>query len=414
MPNSVIPAKPFHGWKIVWVATLAQFISVGFTAYLIGLYIEPLSVAFSATPGQLGWAPSIFMLVATGIGPVLGYWVDKGKVRLIMTTGAIALSIGMIALSQATSLTFAALSCVLLIAPGAAMLGILPAGAMLVQWFERRRGLVMGIVTAGISLGGFAMPPIAAWLFSSFGWRLSTLGMGLFVAVVLLPVVWLLVVSKPAVLGQHPDGDAAQAPVLSSSQVRAAKGFRDMMVRRDFWFISATIGAMNFASIMIITFLVPYARSVGLDMQLSALLLSVYAGCAFLGKFLAGWLSDRFQPRRILSGVAIAMALGLLPMVLLEDVIFIPISAAIIGLAVGGMMPVWGSLVALNFGPQAFGRVKGAMGLVLACVTVIPGPLGGYIFDMSGSYALAFELLIVMLLAGFVFTLLIPKQVVPT
>lgn len=412
MGNNAV-SKPFHGWRIVALATFAQFVSVGFTSYLIGLYIEPLSVAFSATPGQLGWASSIFMLVVTGLGPLLGYWVDKGKVRPIMTAGALALATGMILLSQSTSLLQGALICAFLIAPGTSMLSILPVGALLVQWFVRRRGLVMGIAAAGMSLGGFAMPPIAAWLFANFGWRPSTLGMGLFIAVVLLPAVWLIVVGKPAELGQYPDGDTSPPVASSVSHMPPTKGFWNLFGRRDFWFIAATIGTINFASIMIITYLVPYARQAGFDIQQSALLISVYAGFAFFGKFVAGWLADRFQPARILSGITLAMVIGLLPMVLLTEAIFIPISIAIVGLAIGGMLPVWSSLIALNFGPQSFGRVQGTMALLLGVVTVIPGPLGGYIFDVHGSYTLAFELLVGVLLAGFAFTFLIPRRVVP-
>ena len=409
--NNGSVARPFHGWKIVGLAMLAEFISVGFTSYLIGLYIEPLSKAFNATPGQLGWASSLFMLIVTLMGPLTGYWVDRDKVRVVLMAGALALSSGMMLLSQATTLIYATLTWVFLISPGAAMLSIVTIGALVVQWFERRRGLVMGMVTAGMSLGGFAMPPITAWLFSAFGWRLGTFSLGLFVAVVLVPTVWLIAVSKPADLGQHPDGEAPASTTVPSAREPSPKGFRQFVSRRDFWFICAAVGTTTFTSIMIITYLVPYARAAGLDMRLSALLLSVYAGAAFFGKFIAGWLSDRFEPRRILSGITLCMALGFLPMVLFKEVVVcIPISIALVGLAVGGMMPVWISIIARNFGPQAYGRVQGAMGVMLVTVTVIPGPLGGYIFDTSGSYAPAFTLLIGVLLAGFVFTLLIPQQ----
>lgn len=56
------PGVAFHGWKILFLAAFSQFVSVGFTVYLLGLYFKPLAEAFSATPGQLGWASSIFML----------------------------------------------------------------------------------------------------------------------------------------------------------------------------------------------------------------------------------------------------------------------------------------------------------------------------------------------------------------
>ncbi len=406
------PHRHFHGWKILALATFAQFVSVGFTLYLIGLYMEPLAKTFSATPGQLGWASSIFLVSAASLGPLLGYWVDKGKVRLLMTGGAIALALGFVLLSQAASLLQAALACALLIAPGSALLGVVTAGAMLVQWFERRRGLAIGIAAAGISAGGFAMPMVAAWLFSHYDWRTCSIMLGVFIAAALVPACWFIAVAKPSDRGQFADG--AEIPprsVGASAQVRR-QGFLDLLARQDFWLITLAMGAINFTSITMIVYLVPYSREQGIDMQLSAMMLSVYSGSAFFGKFFVGWLCDRFQPQRILTGISLAMALGLLPMLVLDGLVFFPISAGIVGFSLGGLMPVWASLIALNFGPQAFGRVKGTMSLVLTSVAVIPGPLGGYLYDANGSYAVAFEVLVAVLLVGMVVSLFIPKPAV--
>ena len=409
MPEQLsAPATPFHGWKILALATFSQFVSVGFTVYLIGLYIAPLAAAFDATPGQLGWASSIFMVTASGIGPVLGYWVDRGKVRLLLTLGALSLALGFVALSLAQNLWHAALACVLLIAPGSAMLGVVTAGAMLVQWFERRRGLAMGIAAAGISAGGFSMPPIAAWLFATYDWRVGSLILAGVVALTLLPAAWLIAVSKPSDKGQYPDGDDSP-PLSSTHRAQPSQGFGQLLARMDFWWIALTIGAINFSSIMIITYLVPFALERGIDTQASAFMLSVYAGCAFIGKFLAGWLADKIAPRRLLTCIAAAMAAGILPMLLLDGLVFFPLSAGIVGFALGGLMPVWASLIAGNFGPQAFGRVKGAMSMVLTTVAVIPGPLGGYLHDAGGTYALAFDLLFWVLAGGALVSLMIPS-----
>lgn len=403
------PHRRFHGWNILALATFAQFVSVGFTLYLIGLYMEPLAKTFSATPGQLGWASSIFLVTSSSLGPLLGYWVDKGKVRLLMTGGAIALALGFMLLSQATSLMQVALVCGLLIAPGSSLLGVVTAGAMLVQWFDRRRGLAIGIAAAGISAGGFAMPMVAASLFSHYDWRITSLMLGAFIALVLVPACWFIAVAKPADKGQFADGaDIPPRSAGAGAQVRA-QGFLDLLARRDFWLIAMSIGAVNFTSIMMIIYLVPYSREQGIDIQLSAMMLSVYSGSAFFGKFFVGWLCDRLQPHRILTGISLAMALGLLPMLVLDGLVFFPISAAIVGFSLGGLMPVWASLIALNFGPQAFGRVKGAMSLVLTTVAVIPGPLGGYLYDANGSYAVAFNVLVAVLLTGMVVSLFIPK-----
>lgn len=405
-------SKSFHGWKVLFLATLCQFLSVGCTVYLIGLYIEPLSKTFDATPGQLGWASSIFMVIASGLGPVLGYFVDKGRVRLLLTLGGVSLGLGFVLLSQAGSLLQAAMICIFLIAPGSALLGFVTAGAMLVQWFERRRGLAVGIAAAGISAGGFAMPPIAAWLFSTYDWRIGSLILGVTIAAILIPAAWFIAVSKPADLGQFPDGAEAPAKVsVGVGATASSTGFMGLLTRRDFWLIALVIGTINFSSIMIITYLVPYSRESGIDLQLSALMLSVYAGAAFFGKFWAGWLCDKLPPRRILTAIAALMALGLLPMLYLDGLMYFPISAGIVGFVLGGLMPVWASLIARNFGPESYGRVKGTMSLVLTTAAVIPGPLGGYLYDTNGSYAVAFDLLFWVLGTGAVISLFIPENV---
>ncbi len=402
--------QKFHGWKVLSLAAFSQMVSVGFTVYLIGLYIEPLARAFDATPGQLGWASSIFMLVASGLGPLLGYWVDRGEVKRLMSLGALLLGLGFIALSLCASLLQAALACIFLIGPGAALLGIVTAGAMLSQWFERRRGLALGIAAAGISIGGFAMPPLAAFLFESYDWRIASQLFGAFILLTLLPGCWFIAVAKPADMGQFPDG---LEPPPGASAVQAASAtdsFSGLLRRADFWLITAAVGSVSFSSISIITYLIPFSREQGIDLQLSAFMLSVYAGSAFFGKFVYGWLADKFAPARLLTSVAAVMILGLVPMLQLEQLALYIASISVLGLGVGGLMPVWASLVARNFGPQAFGRVKGAMSLVLTSVAVIPGPLGGYIHDWKGSYAMTFSVVLAVLTVGVLVSLLIPTR----
>ena len=402
---------PFCGWKILFLAAFSQFVSVGFTVYLLGLYLQPLAETFSATPGQLGWASSIFMLVSAGLGPLLGYWADRGQVKGLMTLGAVCLASGFVLLSACGNLVHAALICIFLIAPGAALIGMVTAGAMLSQWFEKRRGLALGIAAAGMSLGGFIMPSVAAWLFEAFGWRVSSMVFGIVIALTLLPCAWFIAVAKPADIGQFPDGvkpEASGDHVRLDQDIPNAATFSVLLARADFWLITVTVGTLSFSSISIITYLIPFAREQGIDLQTSAFMLSVYAGMAFFGKFLYGWLADRFSPARLLTSVAAVMAVGLLPMLVLNSLLVFVVSICVIGLGVGGLMPIWATLVASSFGPQAFGKVKGAMSLVLTSVSVIPGPLGGYIYDWKGSYGMTFTVVLWVLVLGMVVSLILP------
>lgn len=411
MPRSSSKSRgQFQGWKILVLAAFSQFVSVGFTVYLIGLYLEPLAQAFSATPGQLGWSSSIFLLVSSGLGPLLGYWVDRGAVRKLMSLGALLLGCGFLLLSLCTSLLQAALVCIFFIGPGAALLGIVTAGAMLSQWFDRRRGLALGVAAAGISVGGFIMPPLAAYLFDTFDWRIGSQIFGVFILLTLLPSAWFIAVATPAELGQFPDGIEPPDAAPASGGAPATDGFSSLLRRADFWLITIAVGTISFSSITIITWLIPFSREQGIDLQLSAFMLSLYAGTAFAGKFFYGWLADRFTPARLLTSVAAVMAVGIVPMLQFDQLALFIASISILGLGVGGLMPVWSSLVARSFGPQAFGRVKGAMSLLLTCVSIIPGPLGGYIHDWKGSYSMTFTVVLVVLVLGVLVSLLIPTR----
>ncbi|MFV8817732.1 MFS transporter [Haliea sp. E17] len=401
----------FHGWKILYLTSLGQMVSSSFTISLIGIFIEPLAQAFSATPGQLGWAPAIFILMGSILSPLVGYFIDRGHVRVIMTMGSILFALGFFALSQATTLFQAALACSLLLGCGSSMIGFVAANALLVQWFNRRRGFAIGVSAAGMSLGGFLVPPIAAELLTHFDWRITMFLLGSFVTLTLVPSVWFIARSKPADLGQYPDGiapaDAAASAQAGAQEDAVALGFNDLLRRRDFWIIALAMATVNFSSIMLITYLVPFARETGMSVPSSALLLSYYSGAAFVGKFLAGWLNDRFSPRRVFSAICIVMALGVY--LQLNFPAYLPLVVALTGLAVGGIMPVWATLIGEAFGPGAFGKAQGGMALILMVFNVIPGPLGGHLYDSTGTYVSGFELIIWVLIGGFAISCLLPK-----
>ena len=383
----------FHGWKILCLSTFSMFVSVGFSTYLVGIYLESFSLAFDATPGQIGWATTILVLMQAGLGPILGHAVDAGKGRLILTSGAVMLSSGLLLLSQVSTLLQAGLVCVTLIATGAGMVGIVPAMSMVVQWFSRRRGLAVGIAACGLSFGGVIVPPVAAWLIESLGWRGSLMALGAFIGVFLVPAAWLMAVSKPADIGQYPDGDVAcpqeDGPQSGESTLR----FAELIRRRSFWLMAVSIGTMTFSGLLMITYLAPFARERGLGLQESAWILSVYAICGIAANFLSGWLCDRFHASAVLFSVLTTVAIGWGFMLYMDGVVALLISACLLGISLGSLVPVWTSLIALEFGPSAFGRVKGYMSLVLLGINVLPGPLAGYFHDSFGTYASAFALL---------------------
>lgn len=400
----------FHGWKILALCTFCQFVSMGFTLYLLGVFIEPFAEMFNASPGQIGAASAVFAVTGAILSPVLGYWADKGKTRLLMLIGAAAMALGFVLLSQAQSLFHAAAVCILFIAPATALLGTITTTVMVAKWFARRRGFAIGVSVAGISLGGFLMPPVSAMLLANFGAANSLLILAGLVGLVLLPAIWLVGVESPATIGQHPDGklpsDMAEG---DASTADTGMSYKALLRRSDFWVVTLCVGCISFAGLLIVTYLAPFARATGISLQNSAFIMSMYAISGIAGKFTTGWLSDTFEPRRIMTATLVMAAIGWLPVLLMEGPVAFGITACAVGFAMGGLIPVWSSIIALNFGLHNFGKVRGIMSFMIVGFTMVPGPLAGYLYDTTGSYTSAFAILWWSLPIGVVASLLIKR-----
>ncbi len=404
--------KQFHGWYILAMCTLCQFTAIGFTMYLLGIYIEPLSEAWSATPGQIGSAAGLFAATGALTGPLLGFLADKGKTKGILLLGAIFMASGLLLMSQVSGLVQAGLVCMLLIAPGAAMLGSIPTTVMVAQWFEKRRGFAIGVTAAGISMGGFIMPMVAAWLLKHYDWQVSLLVLGSLVAVILIPAVWLVAVAKPSDIQQYRDGiepadDSAHTTTTHKNSLTVA----EILSNSNFWVISVCVGIMSFLGVLMITYIAPYARESGATLQEAAFIISLYSIFGITGKFTLGWLCDKLPPHRMMTLTLALISLGWLPLLFEVGDNSFMFAAAVVGFAMGGMLPVWSSMIALLFGLDNFGRVRGIMSLALVIFTILPGPLGGYLRDNSGSYVTTFSTLCMLLPLGLIASLLLWRSV---
>jgi MFS family permease len=183
-----------------------------------------------------------------------------------------------------------------------------------------------------------------------------------------------------------------------------------MLTQKSFWLLTGCVGFLSLCSIMMVTFLVPFAQASGVSAQISALLISLYAGSAVVGKLALGWLGDKLSKRKIMIGIQVIATVGWLFMISIDSTTALMASAALVGFSVGGMTPLWAALIALHFGPAAFGRVKGVMTLAMLVFLVLPGPLGGYLYDLYGSYEAGFSIVWWLLPMGLLCAVLLPER----
>ena len=210
-------------------------------------------------------------------------------------------------------------------------------------------------------------------------------------------------ISKPEDVGLHPDG-----ALLMDQPVQTAAGaspdprlrMRAVLRDRNFWVI-----AMGFALIFCcmsatLTHMVPRITDLGHPLARASLVMSLCAGMGVFGKLSFGWLGDKLSVQNNMLIIVFVQFLGQLIMYLNEDLLVFAIGAALFGYGVGGVVPMQGTTVAKTFGRERFGAVLGAIRPAQFPITILGVPFAGWVFDTTGTYDLAFQVLLAIYVAA--------------
>lgn len=401
----------FYGWRIVGLTTLAQLFSVGGTSYIFGIYVEPIAAEFNASRLVVTSGMAALLLSMALVAPLLGHWLDKHSIRNAMSLGALLMGIGFACLSQTTAVWQLGLILVLFLGLGAAMLGPLPSSKLVTNWFSARRGKALGISTLGTSLGGFLLPPAAAWLILSIGWRGSFICLSLIILFVVLPIVYFTVIDTPQEMSLPPDGEAAgvqlEAELNSGLEQTPDVALSTVLAHPSFWGIGLSVGCMSSAGAILLTHFAAYSTEFDITLTGAGMVISCYSLAGMVGKLGFGHLADVYDKRLLLRIATIWNSLTWIIFLGPHTLPAMMLGGAVLGLGAGAIMPLWNALVASCFGRMVFARAMGYMGLLVLPLTLIPMPLGGLIFDQTGSYLLVFQLALLLFPLAFLATFLI-------
>ena len=380
----------FHGWRIVGIAAAAQGVSAGTTFFAFGVLVKPLAEEFAASRLVVTLGLTLLILVQGLISPLLGRALDRYPVRVIMASGVLLQAAGLAALSVATAFWQVAALFATAIAVGSHMFGPLATSALAAKWFVRQRGWALGLTAVGASVGGVLFPPLVATLLTSFGWRGAVLLLAIGIVALAIPI-WLFVVSRPEDIGLGTDGDpiAAAPPAGKDADFAATPGRWDTweLVRsRNFWSITATVGFTWLPVSVLLAHLVPYATDLGIAPQSAAILMSVYAAAGAIGRMVFGRLADRVDKRVVMWCVLAIAGVGWANLLGEPSLRRLVIATTAMGLGVGGVMPLWGSLTGACFGRDVIGRAMGLMSPLMLPFSLVGAPLAAFVYDRTGSY----------------------------
>jgi MFS transporter, OFA family, oxalate/formate antiporter len=284
------------------------------------------------------------------------------------------------------------LAAYLLIGLGIGAATLLPCSLVIANWFGAQRGIAMGLTMAGTSAGGMVMTLVSDRAIRFAGWRFGYFLLAIPAFVIVIPMVLLLVRTRP----ERGDGlsVAEAATALPGLEVRAA------VSGRSFWLTSMAVLCFSLSVSGTNLHAVPYLIGIGYAPAPAALVLSLVLAFGAAGKLLIGWIADKIGARVALSVNLFGMALGIAMLTGASHRLPLIGFVVVFGLTVGAPLALIPLVAAETLGLKRFGTLFGLVGVFHTLGAAIGPVATGRIFDLNGSYWLAFESFVVLLLIG--------------
>lgn len=312
-------------WPVAAVAFLALLGAAGFRA-APGALMVPLNDEFGWSTSVMSLAVSINLVLFGLTAPFAAALMDRFGVRQV-----VAAALTLVALGAGGSVLMTAswqllVFWGLLIGLGTGSMALVFAATIANRWFYKRRGLVMGILTAGSATGQLIFLPVVANVAERTGWRPASLVIA-GAALLIVPIVWLVIRDHPEDKGTRPYGadqtHTTAPPVTGGATRRALEGLSFAVQHRSFWALAiafAICGATTNGLIGI--HFIPSAHDHGMATTTAAGLLAVVGIFDIAGTIGSGWLTDKFDPRKLLVGYYTFRGVGLaiLPWLLSDSV----------------------------------------------------------------------------------------------
>ncbi|HEX3538438.1 MAG TPA: MFS transporter [Stellaceae bacterium] len=365
--------KLFYGWVIVAAGIVITCIGFG-TALSLGVFLQPIAADTGWSRASISTAAMIDFLCMGFASLFWGWASDRIGTRLVVIAGGIVVGGGLVLASGAATVGQFLLSF--------AVVGVgvgsfyAPLTASVTRWFIEHRNLAVALVSAGIGLGSTAIAPLARWLISAHDWRTALFTLGV--------IAWVVIVAAGLLIRKPPSS-------LQAAGATLAGGGREFTVAQalrtpQFAAIGLTHCACCVAHSGPIFHMITEAIDCGVAPMAAATVLGVAGLSSVGGRVVCGLLADRFGAKETLIAGLMVQAVAISLYLFVRDLNAFYALGAVFGLAYGGIMPLYATLVREYFGAKIMGTVFGAVAM-LSTLGMALGPwAGGWIYDNLGGY----------------------------
>lgn len=368
-------ADRHYRWVIVAAGGVLGCVAIG-AMFSLPVFLQPIAKDTGWSVTGVSSAMTIAFLTMAFASFAWGALSDKFGPRPVVLTGSIVIAMSIALASRATSLLQFQLIFGVLVG-GATAAIFAPLMACVTNWFDTHRSLAVSLVSVGMGMAPIVMSPLSAWLVTQYDWRTSMQVIALLVAVVMIPVSF-LIRRAPALEMMAQGGAAAGGNGMSVGEALRSPQFIILLLTN--FFCCATHSGPIFHT-------VSYAVTCGIPLIAAVSIYSVEGLAGMGGRLAFGLLGDRYGAKNVLVVGLLVQSIGALGFIAVSQLAGFYAVAAMFGFIYAGTMPLYSVLVRENFPMHIMGTIVGgvAMGSSLGMAA---GPVaGGLIYDTFASYA---------------------------
>ena len=379
-------------WWVVVGAVAGLFVCNGpVLGFTFGVFLKPIMADTGWQRGSVSFALSVGGIFSAIAVPVLGRMMDRWSIRQVALPGIVlyALCLELVGLSPRVFWVFTVMFA--LAEMTSAIQTPLGYAKAISAWFDRRRGLALGVAMAGVGLGGSVIPQLANFLVERIGWRGAYASLALLTLMIAFPAVALWI-------REPQPGEGERRATISTAPLPGLNG-REAARRSRFWLLAGVFFLVAVAINGTVAHVIPLLTDRGFSRDAATAIFGLFGLATLAGRLFAGYLVDRIFAPYVASafflapiaGFAfLASAAGPLPAV----------GVVLFGLGLGTEIDLIAFLASRYFGQRAFGELYGYFFMVFGLGSSIGRALGGYVFDLTGSYNAAFAGAAVLLVAA--------------
>lgn len=379
--------RRFHyAWIVLSVTFVSLLLSAG-VRNATSVLFEPLEMDFGWERASISFAFAI-SLFFFGLGaPIGGALIDRFGARRVLLGGMALISVGLALLLTMTELWQFHLYWGVIIGIGTGAVAGTLGSTVALRWFNKYRGLVLGVFSASAAAGQLLFLPVLIPLADVGGWQGIFGVLGILIALLLIPIVFFMR-STPEDANTTAIGEATAATRGTDNR---STPLREALKTRDFWLLAGSFFVCGYTTVgLITTHLLPHSLEHGFEKVEISWAIAFMGGMNVVGTTMSGWLTDRVDNRKLLAMYYGMRAISLVGLPFIYDMQNMLLFALIYGLDWVATVPPTVNLTAQRFGRKSLGTIYGWIYCSHMIGAGIASYAGGFFRDLIGDYHMVF------------------------